>query len=491
MRKTNEQRSTTLYKKIALVFAFVFSAGTLAQFFVSAFLWEYYYADTIQRNNQDLAADIAAQLRVDQEEGRLNDLQAALLKWAVMNPTFDFYFLTAEGRIAASSIAFSQLKKRRVDVAPLDAMLGGFAPDLPIYSDNPNAWDKKEVFSVARISFIPGVSYLYLVLDSSRNHIFSHALAQKYVILGSIAAFVLLIVVTVLIGLALFRYLTRNLRTIAHAAQSFEQGRFDQRVELSSTDELGDVARAFNMMAGTIAAQIERLKRSDHLRRSFIANAAHDLRRPLTVIRGFIELLDEKKQIIVQAGAEPLMAAAYEALLSEQKLVDELFELAKLEARESLPKHEPLLVSSLLEVIELSYGEQAAEKGMNLHTRCSPEDATVLADRFMIQRVLANLVENAILHGTDATVIEITAGQTGREIEFSIRDNGKGIPAAALPNVFEPFVRASDEYHTGSGLGLAIVRRILEAHGSKIDVESSAGNGTCFHFRLQTAQPAS
>ncbi|HQH28608.1 MAG TPA: sensor histidine kinase, partial [Oligoflexia bacterium] len=112
-------------------------------------------------------------------------------------------------------------------------------------------------------------------------------------------------------------------------------------------------------------------------------------------------------------------------------------------------------------------------------------------DRFMIQRVLANLVENAILHGTDATVIEITAGQTGREIEFSIRDNGKGIPAAALPNVFEPFVRASDEYHTGSGLGLAIVRRILEAHGSKIDVESSAGNGTCFHFRLQTAQPAS
>jgi len=241
-------------------------------------------------------------------------------------------------------------------------------------------------------------------------------------------------------------------------------------------------------MAEKINQQIQELQRTDGMRREMVANISHDLRTPLTTMRGYLETLilkdeslspDEKKQYVETA----LIHSKHLA-----KLVEQLFELARLDSCESVVYSEPFSMGELVQDVTQSYQLRAQQKSINLEVIIDPEAPLIYGDIAMMQRVLENLIENGLRHTPDGGLISVSVDIDSGNVIVRVADTGCGIPAEDVSRIFERFYQ-QDINRTGnknSGLGLAIVKRILELHGSVINVRSQINQGTTFSFQLAT-----
>ena len=233
--------------------------------------------------------------------------------------------------------------------------------------------------------------------------------------------------------------------------------------------------------AGTVAVlrDVTELRRSERLRRELTANVSHELRTPLTSIKGFSETLlggamrDETTSRrfleIINAEADRLV-----------KLVDDLMDLSRLEARGVALELAPVDLPALIE--EMVAHLRPLAGGRHLDVCAGPRGTMVLGDRNRLAQVLTNLIDNAIKFTTERGRVEITWQDQNGSVLVTVRDDGRGIPASDLPHIFQRFYKAdrSRSANSGSGLGLAISRHIVEAHGGRITVHSREGNGTTF-----------
>jgi signal transduction histidine kinase len=283
-------------------------------------------------------------------------------------------------------------------------------------------------------------------------------------------------VVALLVGVVLARNLTRPLRDLIQAVQSLARGELKQQVPVRSADELGALTRAFNQLSADLA-------RSNELRRQMTADIAHDLRTPLTVINAYIDGLRE--------GVFKPTPARFEAMHTEaqhlQRLVEDLRTLSLADAGE-LPIHrEAISCGALLDRLVTAYAPQAELRNIALQVSVEAELLEVVADPERMVQVLGNLVTNALRYSPSGGAIELSARRQGCAVAIAVRDNGAGISAAALPNVFDRFYRgdpARSEQDGESGLGLAIAKSITEAHGGRIEVQSELGQGSTFTILL-------
>ena len=298
-----------------------------------------------------------------------------------------------------------------------------------------------------------------------------------------------------LAAVAIFTLLTRRLKRLATVMMDFEQRNFEgltpKPVTASSAnDEVGDLNRVFVNMAARIAEQVNRLKESDRLRRELVANVSHDLRTPLTALQGYLETLqledlsDEEKRRYLG------IAARHSAHLST--LVGELFELAKLEANAVQVRKERFPLAELVQDVVQKFELGANKKGVTLVADVKVRPF-VYADVGFLERVLENLIDNALRHTPQGGVVSVSLNPVGlgpvdQGVRVEVTDTGSGIPAADLPHVFERFYRASrtEERTTGAGLGLTISQRMLELHDTQLHVASQVGVGTTFSFSLPT-----
>ena len=322
-----------------------------------------------------------------------------------------------------------------------------------------------------------------------------------------------------LAGLLVFFLLTKRLRAMMGVVRAFEAGDHAQRVRDDSQDEIGQLARAFNEMAGQVEATLERLHSSDAMRRELIANVSHDLRSPLTSAQGYLETLLMKEHQLPAAKRREFLEIIHANIARLGKLVTELFELSKLEAGQVQLSFEPFSISELAQDVIVKFQPQARNGGISLSSNGSRTLPFVRADIGLIERVLVNLIDNALRHTPPEgrVEVEMTAREdaTGERatgemvtgeiatgeiatvrggVRVRVADSGRGIPPEALPYVFERFYRADKSRSRGSGdgggsgggsgLGLAIVKRILELHGSQIEVTSTPDVGTVFTFDL-------
>jgi signal transduction histidine kinase len=285
-------------------------------------------------------------------------------------------------------------------------------------------------------------------------------------------------------------WLTESLRDLSDAARRMAAGDLSVRVNESGERELADLALAFNTMAGRLQAAFQRQRDLEEARQGLIAAVSHDLRTPLASLRVMVESIDDG------VASDPETVRRYVHAMKREtvhlgRLVDDLFEISRLDAGQVSLRLEPSAISALvLEVCE-SMHAQAAVRGVALQPRVDFGLPPVLVDTEKVQRVLYNLVQNAIRHTpADGSVI-VEVLDRGPEVQINIADTGEGIAPHDMPHLFDRFYRGdkarSRDNGGGAGLGLAIAQRLVESHGGRIWVIQPVTGGSVFSFTLPKA----
>jgi signal transduction histidine kinase len=278
--------------------------------------------------------------------------------------------------------------------------------------------------------------------------------------------------------------MTSPLREMVAAARAMARGDYSRRITSTSRDEVGELARAFNMMASE-------LDETDRMRRDLVANASHELRTPIGALRARLEnLVDGVEPLTPQATAE--MLAQVERLGS---LVEQLLDLSKLESGAVPLELTNVPARSLLERLASDWREPASERDVMLLTSTAPPNLEVGVDEQRMGQVLSNLVGNAVRHSPEGGKVRVDVTARPGRLRIAVSDQGPGIAADEIERVFERFyrsVRARSADRGGAGLGLAIARWIVELHGGSIHAEQAEPTGCRMVVELPSAgRPAS
>ncbi len=280
------------------------------------------------------------------------------------------------------------------------------------------------------------------------------------------------------LSLVLAEGIARPLRGMARAAEAISAGDFAQRVPPGPPDEVGQLAGAFNRMA-------ERLDRLLAARRDLLAAVSHELRTPLTSIQGFVTALAER--MVPPADTERTYSIIQEEIARLRRLIDDLFELSKLEAGQTRLRIQEVPVAELVQAAAERGRILAGPTGPQIAVDADPAVGRALVDPDRVVQVLGNLVQNALRFTPDNGRVTLRARDGGSIVRFEVEDTGAGIPDADQDRVFERFYTAEPSRSrpsAGTGLGLSIAREIVRTHGGTIGVRSAPGQGSCFWFEL-------
>lgn len=303
-------------------------------------------------------------------------------------------------------------------------------------------------------------------------------------------AAVLMLVFAVASVIIIMAWVSRRLNGLSAGLAAFREGDFDHRVVTRSADEIGRLTRDFNAMADRISALIDQLRQAEEYQRQLVANISHDLRTPLASLRGYVEMLGLRGDALPAAERARYLSVLESNVDVLENLIGRMLELSRLDAGRAELRPEEFPLTELCHEVLARCETIAATRGVTL--RCAPEGELppVLADPLRVGQVLQNLVENGIKFNRPGGEVTVAAARQAGLIRIEVRDTGRGIAAEHLPHVFDRFFTADPSRggeNPGAGLGLAIASRIVEAHGDRLEVESRAGEGTVFRFRLPIA----
>jgi two-component system, OmpR family, sensor histidine kinase BaeS len=287
----------------------------------------------------------------------------------------------------------------------------------------------------------------------------------------------LLIVATVAALLAFrgVRRMSAPLDELADAAERIERGDYTARVSLTGPPRMRSLAHAFNDMSTRLAAV-------DEGRREFLADAAHELRTPLSIIAGQLEAIEDG---LYPADAEHL-APVHEQLHVLEQLIEDMRTVALAEAGALPLKLQPTDLAVAIDHVVAAFQAEATASGVNVRADYPSGLPRARADEHRVGQILTNLMSNALRHTPRGGHVTVLARAVDAQwIELSVRDDGPGIPADLLPRVFDRFVKEPGS--SGTGLGLAICRDLVEAQGGTISIDSAPGRGVTVTFTLPTA----
>jgi signal transduction histidine kinase len=493
--KNTADRRWTLSQRLSVVFAALLLACCGASFWIQIAANERYEQEVAQRLSSGLAAHIAGNAELMRSDG-LNPAAVTALfdQLMAVNPSVEVYLLDPDGFIKAQAAPPGHLKHDRVDLTPIRQLLAGAA--LPVLGDDPRGEGRgRKVFSAAPMQ-VNGrdAGYVYVVLSGEdREALVAHATANN-VLRTTLWSMALVVLLGLLAGLAAFRLITRPLRELICAVQQFERGGMASleqaipaldRLADADSGEIATLSQAFRQMTQRIAEQWRELTAQDQQRRELIANISHDLRTPLTSLHGYLETLQMKALTLEPAERRRYLDIAIGQSRKVGRLAQELFELARLEYGDIKPEKECFALADLVQDVFQKFELAAEARHQRLVPDIAPSLPVVVADLGMIERVLTNLLDNAIRHTPDGGEIVVTLwpGTVGVQVEIS--DTGPGIPKELQPVLFtRPAFSFSPLGRPGGGLGLMIVSRILQLHGSHIQLVLRPGKGAVFTFGL-------
>ncbi|WP_456374987.1 sensor histidine kinase [Thiolapillus sp.] len=491
-------RLASLYGKMALLlFLLLLILG-------AAFLWllshtsRSYQQEVMQKLNVDLAQHLVESDSL-LANGKVNQqaLEHLFHLLMVINPSIEVYLLDPKGKLLAYSAPAGKVVRENVDLAPIRKFITG-NNEYPLKGDDPRSLDGSKVFSASPIRRNDQLQgYLYVILGSQAYDGIASQIANSYAL--RVAAGVLLsaLSISLLFGLGGFAFITRRLRLLARIMRNNSPGkvsghppRYPERAR-KHPDEIEILGRSFNTMADRIDNQMQALTRNDAQRREMIANISHDLRTPLTSLHGYLETLLLKDPQLNAEERQRYLRIANKQSHQLIRLVSELFELAKLDSCETMINIEAFSLAELVQDVVNKFRLKAGKKQIELRVNCPPSLPFAYGDIGLIQRVLDNLIENALQHTPENGQVRVSLTSDHKNIAVEISDTGCGIPGEELPHIFDRFYRLDKSRRPGdlhAGLGLAIAKRILELHNGHIWARSGLNQGTTFGFQF-SAQP--
>ena len=486
-------RLNSIYAKLALSLVVLFAVLGIIFFALMRHSLAEYRDAVSQELNRDIATQVAAEI----QDGASDPvaLKRRIDSLMHLNPGIEVYMVDLSGAILAFSAAPGKVVRRSIDLAPIRSFLAGGR--FPIRGDDPRDFERRKIFAAAPLGAASdGTGYVYAILGGELHDAVTGHRETRYILNQSISLMLVGLVLALLSGFAIFAAVTRKLKRLAAAMESFKDGAFREKIlfsplpPLAQADEIDRVAATYNEMAERMTAMIRELQRQETVRRDLVANVSHDLRTPLASLRGYLETLIIKGDSLSAEEQRTYLAIAAQQTERLARLVAELFELAKLEAKDVTVQAEAFQVAELIQDVVQKFELDAERRRLDIRAEVGADLPFVMADIGLAERVLQNLIDNALRHTPVGGRVTVTTQAREREVLITVADTGSGIPKDHLPHIFDRLYRVDksrDSRSGGAGLGLAIARQIVELHGGRIVVESEPGRGTAFSFSLPLA----
>ncbi|NCN04795.1 MAG: HAMP domain-containing histidine kinase [Spirochaetales bacterium] len=486
---------SSFYVRLSLIFLTLILLLAVLQAQIAANAFERKRAEIDQRANTMLAADMASEIEpylspLGQSMGVYSDaLGSAIHYMMVLNPLIEIYLVSAEGTILGYfADTPEEVQLERINLDPVFAFLSNDRM-LPIYGDDPRRPNQPTTFSAARLSGIGnGSGFLYVVLKSSVYDTARTEIEDQYFQNAFRESLFLSIPLVAILGLLLFFLLTLRLRRLTATVRAFGTGQYDVRVTTRSRDEVGELSDSFNLMADQIASSVQSLAKVERERRDLVANISHDLRTPLSTIRGYIETVLQKDEVLSPSERREYLRTSLSSAEALGRLVGELFELSRLENADSALRPESFSLAELGHDLVMQFSLEAKKRDVSIVLEPPADLFVVRADISLIERTITNLLENALRYTFPGTTVQVVLVEVSIDrpmVQVSITDQGPGLTKEQQANVFQRYyTEGTKRGSVRTGLGLAIAQRIVELHGGKIGARSEQSGGSEFYFTL-------
>ena len=479
---------SSLYWKIAAIFLIALVFISVVYLYIAAFTAEMYFQEASQRLNEEVAQHIAEENQFFiKGEANQDALKKIFHDIMVINPSIEVYLLDTEGKILTYFAPNKEVKLKYVPLEPIHEFLESGASSFVMGVDPKNK-NVEKTFSAAKV-YEGNIhrGYIYVILGGEEFEDAASFVVGSYILRLGVRSMTITLIAAALFSLIALGIITRNLRKIVSVIRRFKDGDLNARIKLKSKGELGEFADSYNDMADTIVKNIEEIKTMDNLRRELVANVSHDLRTPLATIQGYIETILIKADSLSEDEKKKYIQTIFNSTERLKNLVAELFELSKLEARETKPNPEPFSLAELVQDIQQKNNVIAEGKNIKLSVNFPYDLPLVYADIAMMERAIQNLLDNALKFTSENGKVLVKLSPHADEILVEIQDTGRGINEVELPHIFDRYQRnhrSAQKENEGLGLGLAIVKRILEVHNMEIKVKSAEDKGTVFSFKI-------
>lgn len=483
----NKRFFGSLYWRISATFLVLLALVGLAYVYITANSSGLYFQQVNQRLNRNTASDIVSHSALFRD-GRVNDTATAELFHNIMaiNPSLEVYLLDTSGKILSFYAPVKKIVLNRIGLAPIHEFIEETGPQL-IRGDDPRHPGVQKVFSAAPVVNKGALAgYIYVVLAGEEYDHVSNYLRSNYMLQIGSRAMLITLLFALAIGLIIIWLVTKNLRKIVEVMQKFRQGDLTARIKTRTKGDVKEISRMFNEMADILTQNIEKIKEVEVLRRELIANISHDLRTPISIIHGYVETLLMKENTTTVQDHRRYLNTIHDSTQKLEKLVNELFELSKLEANQVKPVKEAFFISELVSDISNKYQLIANDKRITLRTQLSKEPQQVFADVSLIERVMQNLIDNALKFTPTGGRIVIQTSKAAKGIKVCVSDSGIGMHEEEKKLVFGRYYKGHNfsKYKTNTGLGLAIAKKILDLHDTPLILSSRINEGSSFAFEL-------
>lgn len=478
-------RPKSIFSRIGIFIFLVITALGVSFVLITYNATSDYYQASLQLLNKDEAPRIAALTPLFSKQGiDHHKADSVFDNTMIVSPNTEVYFLDTLGHVQYYYAPDSLIKERRV---PTDKIKIYLKDNLHLIRNiDPRDPETPKIFSAAQVKVDhQKIGYIYIVLASKEYRNVAEFVFKSQVGGWATKVFFMIIFATIIFSLLYISRLQRSYNRVIHVLDQFKNGDLNVRFDTKENDEFFPIADAFNKMVAMLGENFRRLKLLEEERRVFLANISHDLRTPLAVARGYTEtMLIEKPATYKEQESHLEMVLS--KIMQVEKLVLQLFELSKMESVNFIPNKEPFIFSEILQETIKGAEFQAKQKSIEIRCENCEDNALIDADISMMERVVQNLLENAVKYTHPGGFIKIRLLREPGLLTLELENSGDPLPPAILNWVNDATDEDAIKRPKGAGLGLALVKRVLKLHGFKFKADLSAESANKFVISLDS-----
>ncbi len=494
-------------KLIVLCIAMIAALGTF-QIVLAVKTTRLHLMQVDQSMNRELATHILNDnWFTDPDDLLANDFGEIFERLMKINPSAEIYLLDPQGDILRYSAPPERVKTKHVSLLPIATFLEGSA-DYPIVGDDPRNPDAPKAFSAAPVQKNGEITgYLYVVLGGEAYQSATKMFRDSHILRLSLATTIAGLLLALVLGIFASYRMAGRIKQLARSMIRFSRADFRVAPEALALappgkgDEIDALGHSFHRMARRIQDQLVSLDAMDQSRRELIMHISHDLKTPLATLNGYLETLMMRWQQLSKEQRDAYLDSSLSFSRKLGQMIADLFELAQLDIVERPVKDETFSMDELVQDVCLRFRFDAEARDVSLVSQIAAPGHFVTADISLIERALANLIDNAIKFTPPGGRVMVSVEQRDGNVMTTVADTGIGMDEKDLTSIFERFYCIERQHHGidcverpawhagGTGLGLAITKRIVELHNGRIQVESTINQGTTLTFSLAASPP--
>ncbi len=480
-------KKITIFRRISILFFTLITVLCLLFMTLSYFLTTNFHQASTQLLNKEVAAHIAEFTSPFEKDG-LNKAKAdSVFKNAmVLSPSAEVYFLDTAGKVIAFHAPKSEIRLWTIPLINIKKLIASKG-EIYIKSPDPKDISEPKIFSAAEVKDKSrNLGFIYVILASNKS--VTDMLYLSYISKLLVMAFCVIIVLSFIFSFIYLNQLQRSFNRMIGVLEKFQNGDLEARFDIKEDDELVPVTMAFNKMADMLSDNINRLTRSVKERKDFIINISHELKTPLAIARGYTESLSIKKvnHELSKSEQEEYVQIILDKIQQVDIMVNQLFELSKMDSVDFKPTREPFVLSEIVQETVNNFQSKASQKLVILKCTQCLYHVWINADISLMERVVQNLINNAVDNTYEHETIQVSMEVADTELIFKLQYKGSLLPQDLLQwlnNSKEESTLQAD-FFTTSGIRFLILKKILQLHGSSLKSYIDNNTGNIFTFGM-------